>query len=75
MEGWKTTTLGECLALLTDYTANGSFESLKQNVTYFDNHEYAVLVRTSDLAKSPFAPERFTDHHGYHFLEILSNVG
>jgi type I restriction enzyme, S subunit len=74
-EGWKDTTIGECLSILTDYTANGSFESLKSNVTYFNGYECAVLVRTTDLAQQTFKPERFTDRRGYKYLKKTSLFG
>jgi type I restriction enzyme S subunit len=75
VEGWKDTAIGECLSVLTDYTANGSFESLKTNVTYFNGYEYAVLVRTTDLAQQTFKPERFTDRRGYKYLKKTSLFG
>jgi type I restriction enzyme S subunit len=77
-------TFGEFLDILTDYTANGSFESLKQNVKYYTENNYAVLVRTTDLEKSVFKPARFTNKRGYDFLKktslyggeiVLANVG
>ena len=75
VEGWKDTTIGECLIILTDYTANGSFEGLKKNVTYFNEFEYAALVRTTDLAKQDFKAERFTDKRGYKYLKKTSLFG
>ena len=63
-ERWLKKTLGDTLSVLTDYTANGSFESLKRNVTYYSEPNYAVLVRTTDLGKPTFNPERFTDKRG-----------
>ena len=81
---WEVKTLGEVIAVLADYTANGSFESLKTNVTYYSNKNYAALIRTTDLDKAVFSPERFTDKIGYEFLKktsltggeiILANVG
>jgi len=82
--GWELKTLGDIVSILTDYTANGSFESLKINVTYYSEPNFAVLVRTTDLEKKPFKPERFTDENGYKFLKktalyggeiVLANVG
>lgn len=81
---WEEKKLGEVIEVLSDYTANGSFAALKENVQYFSEENYAVLVRTTDLEKSPFRPERFTDKKGYNFLKktklfggeiILANVG
>jgi type I restriction enzyme S subunit len=83
-EGWVKKTLGEIIETIADYTANGSFESLKTNVQYYEQRNYAVLVRTTDLGKTIFDPKRFTDKKGYDFLSktslfggeiILANVG
>ncbi len=83
-EDWNLTTLGDKVSVLTDYTANGSFASLKENVTYYNELNYAVLVRTTDLKKKKFKPERFTDQKGYEFLKksvlyggeiLMANVG
>lgn len=84
MFNWKETTLGNEIQTLTDYTANGSFESLKINVVYYNETNYAALVRTTDLGKIIFKPERFTDEKGYKFLSkvqlfggeiVVANVG
>ncbi len=81
---WVEKKLEEILKIVTDYTANGSFASLKENVTYYSEMNYAVLVRTTDLGKKNFEPKRFTDRTGYDFLEktnlfgdeiIMANVG
>jgi len=72
---WEEKEFGKLLNLLADYTANGSFASLKENVTYYSNEEYAVLVRTTDLDKKIFTPERFTDKKGYDFLSKTSLFG
>lgn len=81
---WINTEFGLLLNGIYDYTANGSFKSLKDNVTYYSENNYAVIVRTTDLNKKIFRPERFTDKKGYEFLSktsllggeiILANVG
>jgi type I restriction enzyme S subunit len=81
---WEEKKLGETIDFLSDYTANGSFASLKDNVQYYSTKNYAVLVRTTDLEKKEFEPQRFTDKRGYDFLKktslyggelILANVG
>ena len=83
-EGWNAKNLGENLVTLTDYTANGSFAALKENVTYYSELNYAALVRTTDLEKREFEPQRFTDKQGFEFLSkstlyendiVVANVG
>ena len=83
-EQWDFCPIGNHIEVLTDYTANGSFASLKENVQYFNEKSYAALVRTTDLAKDTFRPQRFTDKKGYEFLKksslthgdiVIANVG
>jgi len=83
-DGWRKIHLGSIILKLTDYTANGSFESLKNNVQYYNNEEYSVLIRTTDLNKTNFTPQRFTDYKGWNFLKktalygneiLIANVG
>lgn len=72
------------VALATDYVANGSFASLKENVTYRSQPDYAVLVRTTDFNSSWDGDYVWVDQHSYEFLSksnleigdlVLSNVG
>jgi type I restriction enzyme S subunit len=72
------------VALATDYVANGSFASLKENVTYRSTPDYAVLVRTVDFNNSWNGDYVWLDQHSYEFLSksnldvgdlVLSNVG
>lgn len=72
---WETKRLGDVISVLADYTANGSFEALKTNVTYYESRNYAALVRTTDFNKAKFIPERFTDEKGYRFLAKTSLFG
>jgi type I restriction enzyme, S subunit len=72
---WEEKIMGDIINFLSDYTANGSFASLKENVTYYSNLNYAVLVRTTDLEKKHFDPQRFTDQKGYEFLKKTSLFG
>ena len=70
--------------VLTDYVANGSFASLRQNVHYQPNG-YARLIRLVDYNKGFSENESvWVDEHGYNFLKksclyggeiIISNVG
>ena len=83
-QGWKIKKLGE-IADVTDYVANGSFASLRENVTYLNNGGYAILVRLADYTNN-FDKSKFVyiDEHAYNFLSksvlyggeiIMSNVG
>ena len=69
---------------VTDYVANGSFASLKENVEYKESPDYAVLVRLADH-NSGWAGDRvYVSKRAYTFLKksfvlpgdvIISNVG
>lgn len=83
-EGWKSLTIGD-VAEITDYVANGSFATLRENVSYKNTKDYAILVRLADYS-SGFDESKFVyiDKHSYDFLAksklfggeiIMSNVG
>lgn len=74
--------VGSLPMLVTDYVANGSFASLKENVTLYQEPNYAYFVRNTDLKSGSFGV--FVDQHSYEFLSkstlyggeiIISNVG
>lgn len=74
--------VGSLPMLVTDYVANGSFASLKENVTLYQESNYAYFVRNTDLKSGSFGV--FVDQHSYEFLSkstlyggeiIISNVG
>ena len=74
--------VGEIPMLVTDYVANGSFASLKANVTLYQEKNYAYFIRNTDLKSNSFSV--FVDQHSYDFLSksklyggeiIISNVG
>ena len=73
---------GDLPTLITDYVANGSFASLKENVQLYQERNYAYFIRNTDLKSGTF--NVFVDEHSYHFLAksklfggeiIVSNVG
>ena len=79
---WKIKKIGELPLIITDYVANGSFASLKENVSILDYENYAYFIRNTDLKAKCF--EKFVNKHSYDFLKksslygneiIISNVG
>lgn len=81
-ESFKLLNNGELPLVVTDYVANGSFASLKANVTLYQEPNYAYFIRNTDLKSGTF--EVFVDEHSYNFLSkstlyggeiIISNVG
>jgi type I restriction enzyme, S subunit len=83
---WTTAYFNDVILYITDFQANGSFASLRRNVQYYAEENYAVLVRLTDLRhnlerKGGFV---YTDKKGYDFLSksfinggelVVANVG
>lgn len=76
------TRIGDLPIYVTDYVANGSFASLKENVTLYQEPNYAYFIRNTDLKSGNF--DVYVDEHSYNFLSkselkgkeiIISNVG
>ena len=81
---WKECELGEVFDTVTDYVANGSFESLRNNVKSYTTENYAYMIRLQDASNDWKGPWLYTDQAGYLFLSksklysndiIMSNVG
>jgi type I restriction enzyme S subunit len=83
-EEWEEVKIKDFDVIVTDFVANGSFASLKDNVTLINEGPgYALFIRNTDL-KSDFTKKVFVDEHAYNFLSktklfggevIISNVG
>ena len=50
-DDWEQRKLEDVMDTVTDYVAAGSFEDIRNNVTYLNESGYAQLVRTVDLKK------------------------
>ena len=83
-EDWKNESLGEIIDLLTDFTANGSFASLAQNVEYLDKPSHARLIRLTDIRVKFKNNGIYISKDAYNFLSksklfgtelLLANVG
>ena len=84
-KGWEIKEIVEIFNTITDFVAAGSFASLRENVIYKENQDFAQLVRTVDL-KSRFTKGSFVyvNKHAFDFLWrvnlneeciILPNIG
>jgi type I restriction enzyme S subunit len=83
-EEWEEVKIKDFDIIVTDFVSNGSFASLKENVTLInDGPGYALFIRNTDL-KSDFNKKVFVDEHAYNFLSktklfggevIISSVG
>ena len=83
-DAWEQRKLEKVFDTITDYVANGSFESLRKNVNSSDINGFAYLVRLQDASNNWQGPWLYTDQHGYEFLKksrlqpddiIMANVG
>ncbi len=67
---WDIVKLNDIMNLLTDFEANGSFAGVKENVTIYEEKEYAWYVRATDLEKQSSLDEvKYVDEHSYKFLK------
>ena len=83
-EGWEWCRLDSAVLLTTDYVANGSFATLRENVKSYKTPNYALLVKTQDFSNNFTQNLTYTDKAGYDFLSksvlyggelMLSNIG
>ncbi len=75
-KGWERITLGHVITVLTDYHANGSYVTLHANVKLLTEPNYALMVRTTDLAKSNFNDNCiYIDEKAYEFLSKTKVYG
>ena len=69
---------------ITDYVANGSFASLRENVKTYKEKNYALMVKTQDFSNNFKHGLTYTDKTGFDYLQksrlyggelMLSNIG
>ena len=81
---WEIVPMNQFVNLVTDYVANGSFASLRANVEYKNEEDYAILVRLADNTNNFSGPFVYIDEDAYNFLSksklyegdiVLSNTG
>lgn len=63
------TKLGPLIDVLTDYHANGSYESLKEVVRIKREKDYAIMIRTLNFERNDFKEDLiYLSEHEYNFL-------
>lgn len=82
---WEWVRLGGIAEEITDYVANGSFESLRLNTNVLDKKSFAYYVRLTDLRQGiGHQSQKYVDKRTYDFLQksslfggeiLLANVG
>ena len=69
MEGLKLVPIGKNLDVITDYHANGSYENLKDHVTFLDEEDYAIAIRTLNFERNDFRDDLiYVDKAAYEYL-------
>jgi restriction endonuclease S subunit len=83
-EGWCLVRIQDIAIVVTDYVANGSFKTLKENTKRDPINKYAVFVRTLDLSNDFKNSLEYVDENSYNYLNksrlfggelILPNIG
>lgn len=83
-DAWEQRKSHEIFQTITDYVANGSFASLRENVSYSKKKDFAIVVRLTDYSNKYKGPFLYTSELGYKFLKksslvkgdiLISNVG
>ena len=84
-ENWEINELNDCLEIMTDFVANGSFQSLRENVNVKDKVDYALYVRLFDIRKGIIhQSQKYVDKNSYNFLKksslhgdeiLIANIG
>jgi type I restriction enzyme S subunit len=82
---WEIKKMSYVCDTITDFVASGSFADLRENVTYLDDPNFAMLVRTVDLSKKNSSSAKvYISKQSYQFLSnsnlfggelILPNIG
>ncbi len=68
-KGWEIIDFGNCIDVLTDYHANGSYENLRDNTKLLDQPDYAYMIRTTDLEHNNFTEwVKYITKEAYEFL-------
>ena len=69
-KNWIIDTLGNYMTTLTDFSANGSYELLDSNVVMYDEPNYAIMVRTTDLESGDLTSGvKYIDEAAYKLLD------
>lgn len=68
--------IGKIISLLTDYHANGSYQTLNEHVKLLDEKNYALMVRTVDFETDNYETDsKYLSESSYNFLEKTKMFG
>ncbi len=83
-DNWIWCRFEDATLYVTDYVANGSFASLRENVKTYKEENYALMVKTQDFSNDFTRGLTYTDQKGFDYLQksrlyggelMLSNIG
>ncbi|MFS1439564.1 restriction endonuclease subunit S [Shewanella sp. 10N.286.48.A6] len=82
---WEDVSLESISEIMTDYVANGSFQSLRENVVVTDEVDHSLYVRLTDLRVGlGHKNQKYTSKKSYDFLKksclfggelLMANIG
>ena len=73
---WKLVQISDILKFLTDYHANGGYETLRDNVELLDEEGYALMIRATNFEKNDFRNDvKFISEQAYNFLSKTKLYG
>ena len=73
---WEFRKFNHICRIITDFVASGSFADLRENVQYLSEPDYAMLVRTTDLANPDINEGRvYISKESYTFLSNSNLFG
>ena len=67
-KGFTKAPMGEYMTVLTDFSSNGSYKTLDNGVTMYDEPNYAWMVRTTDLESGDMSSIKYIDENAYELL-------
>ena len=69
MNEFTSIVLGDHIKTLTDYHSNGSYETLKKNVTLKSSPDYAIMIRTLNFERPDFEKDLiYLNEEEYNYL-------
>ena len=69
MSSLKRVQIGDFIDVLTDYHSNGSYKTLKDNVTLLPVKDYAIMIRTLNFERNDFSDDLiYVDKSAYEHL-------
>ena len=68
-KNWVKSNMGDYMTVLTDFSSNGSYQTLDSKVRMYDEPDYAYMVRTTDLENNDFKNNvKYISEDVYKFL-------